>query len=1014
MQLDKITHNTINDIELLLQKERLFSKQIISSIPGTFYILDPNGKFVAWNEHVRDKSFGVSEDEMAETFGIDIFHPDDRGRGIETLQNVLQNNAEVIEEFRVVPRGGTDIEWRIMTGKRIMIDGSPFVIGVGIDITKSKRAEEALKKSETQFKTLFEEHPAVMITHDPVTGDIVDANQAAAAYYGWTIDELRRMNIQQINTLSAEAIQQEIDKWHSLKQREMSFCHRRADGSIRNVEVFARKVRIKDHDLVSAIIHDVTERIQAENELRRLGRVLQTTNCCNDALLHTDDETELLQKICDIIIDRGDYLMAWVGYAMHDAAKSICPVAQAGLTDKYLQAMKISWADNEYGQGPAARAIRTGQPQSCGIQDIVQDPRFALWMSEAKKHDKSSIYSMPLKIGTCAIGALSICSEQPNAFHPSETELLNSLAENLAYGISMVRDRKKLQKSEERFKMLFDSRSAIQLILDAQTCGIIDANKAAAEFYGWTVAELKLMSLWEIDTLPQEILIREMLCKKCDHAEKIPAFHRLANGSIRDIEMFWNKIEIDNQKIIHAIIHDITERNRLEMINEFRLKLFNVADSRSVEELLIFTIDEAEKITGSSIGFLHLVEADQTTLSLQAWSTNTLQHKCKAEGRGMHYPLNHAGVWADALREQKAIIHNDYSSLESRKGMPEGHAAIEREIVIPIMWNQKIVAIMGVGNKQTNYDNNDVKWARILANQLFGIVAHKMIEQDKSVLLAQLQHTSRMEMIGQLAAGIAHEINNPLNFITLNAHTVLEDFNDLRTLVAHHRRIIKKGEQIPALGEMIAQLREEERIYNIDDLLDSIPESLEKLQNGIERISTITNSMRSYSFKNDRDQLSEHDINQAVREALVIAKHEYSEIATVTLKLEEIPPLVCNPSQINQVILNLIINSSHAIKSQKRKTLGQIEIKTWASGESISCSVTDNGPGIPETVINRIFEPFFTTKDPGKGTGLGLSISYDIIVNKHKGSLSAASLAEGGTTFTFTLPVLVNNHLMPG
>ncbi len=287
----------------------------------------------------------------------------------------------------------------------------------------------------------------------------------------------------------------------------------------------------------------------------------------------------------------------------------------------------------------------------------------------------------------------------------------------------------------------------------------------------------------------------------------------------------------------------------------------------------------------------------------------------------------------------------------------------------------------------------------------------KISEQEKALLLAQLQHTSRMEMIGQLAAGIAHEINNPLNFITLNAKTILEDFNDIRKLVDHHRRIIKKGERIAALGEMVAQLREEESVNDIDDLLDSIPESLEKLQNGIERISTITNSMRSYSFKNDRDQLSKLDLNKAIHEALVIAKHEYSEIATITLKLEEIPPLVCNPSQINQVVLNLIINSSHAIKSQKRKSLGQIEIKTWSSGESISCSITDDGPGIPETVINRVFEPFFTTKEPGKGTGLGLSISYDIIVNKHKGSLSALSLAEGGTAFTFTLPVLFNNHL---
>ena len=162
--------------------------------------------------------------------------------------------------------------------------------------------------------------------------------------------------------------------------------------------------------------------------------------------------------------------------------------------------------------------------------------------------------------------------------------------------------------------------------------------------------------------------------------------------------------------------------------------------------------------------------------------------------------------------------------------------------------------------------------------------------------------------------------------------------------------------------------------------------------------------MRSNSFKNACEQLFSFDLNKAIREALVIANNEYRHIATIALKLETIPQLFCDPSQISQVILNLIINSSHAIMSQKRSSLGKIEISTWASDESICCSVSDDGPGIPETIISRVFEPFFTTKEPGKGTGLGLSISYDIIVNKHKGSLSAASLPEVGTTFMFSLP----------
>ena len=267
-------------------------------------------------------------------------------------------------------------------------------------------------------------------------------------------------------------------------------------------------------------------------------------------------------------------------------------------------------------------------------------------------------------------------------------------------------------------------------------------------------------------------------------------------------------------------------------------------------------------------------------------------------------------------------------------------------------------------------------------------------------------------MLGQLSAGIAHEINNPLNFITLNAQTALEDFNDIVEFVDQYRQIIAKTERFPAVSKEVELLHERERELDIDDILKAIPEALEKLRNGIKRISTITNSMRSYSFKNEREQLREHDLNKAIHEALVIAKHEYSEIATVTLLLEELPPLLCNSSQIMQVILNLIINSSHAIKSQNRKTPGMIEIKTWATDDSVFCSVTDDGPRIPESVLKKVFEPFFTTKEPGKGTGLGLSICYDIIVNKHKGSLSAACLPEGGTVFTFSLPIQIVSQLV--
>ena len=705
-------------------------------------------------------------------------------------------------------------------------------LGYGITMLRSReaklQAEKDLKQSEERFRVLFEENSAIMIILDPSTGVITDANQAAADFYGWPVAVLKQMNIKQINTFSPEQITHELDKWDSLSQRHFSFPHRLADGSVRDVEIFAKKIEIQGKEVIYDIVHDVTERKQQEEALKR---------------------------------------------------------------------------------------------------------------------------------------------------------------------------------SEIQFRSLFEEHSAVKLLIDPYTGSIVDANKAAAAFYGWSVEELRMMLIQDINTFSPEEVKDEMKKARSTGKNKFSFRHRRANGSIRDVEVLSSKIKIAAKDLLYSIIHDVTERNRYEQLNAFRLRILQLAETSSTDELLTATLDEAEKLTGSSIGFVFFVAEDQNNLLLQTVSTNTLQNMCKAEGKGQHYPLNNAGVWADAVRERKAIIHNDYLSLEHRKGMPEGHAEIRRELVIPVTRDEKIVAIMGVGNKLTDYEDTDIVMVEALANQVWDIVAKKIAEEEKKKLAAQLQHTSKMEAIGQLAAGIAHEINNPLNFITLNEYNLIEDFNDLREILDAYRLIIKKFEGIAAVSEEIVQLHEKENTLDIDELLKEIPKTLEASKNGVERIKNITQSMRNFSYKNTQNTLRPVDINNAIQDSLNITKNEYLHIATIETTLEKIPPVNGNLSQINQVLLNLIINSLHAIKARKRNSPGNITIKTWATERHVYCSVSDDGEGIPEEIKDHIFEPFFTTKVPGKGTGLGLSISYDIIVHKHDGTLSCECPERGGSVFTFSLPI---------
>jgi PAS domain S-box-containing protein len=185
------------------------------------------------------------------------------------------------------------------------------------------------------------------------------------------------------------------------------------------------------------------------------------------------------------------------------------------------------------------------------------------------------------------------------------------------------------------------------------------------------------------------------------------------------------KGEIEN---FIAIQQDVTERRRSENIMRARLRLMQFADTHTLDELLQNSLDAIEALTKSEIGFFHFLEADQQTISLQAWSTKTLQNMCTAEGKGAHYSVEQAGVWADCVRQRQPVVHNEYATLANRKGTPEGHAALIRELTVPILRNEKIVAILGVGNKPQPYTAVDVDMVVLLADFAWDVIENKRAE----------------------------------------------------------------------------------------------------------------------------------------------------------------------------------------------------------------------------------------------------------------------------------------------
>jgi PAS domain S-box-containing protein len=189
-------------------------------------------------------------------------------------------------------------------------------------------------------------------------------------------------------------------------------------------------------------------------------------------------------------------------------------------------------------------------------------------------------------------------------------------------------------------------------------------------------------------------------------------------------------LDSSGKKLCRSTATDITQRKRAENLVNVRLNLLEFAASHSSEELLQKTLDEIGQFTNSPIGFLHFVGSDQKTLSLQAWSTRTLEEFCSAEGKGAHYPIEKAGVWVDCFHEKSPVIHNDYSALPHRKGLPDGHPPVIRELLVPIMRSGRIVAILGIGNKPEDYTQQDIGVASYLADVAWEITQRKRVEED--------------------------------------------------------------------------------------------------------------------------------------------------------------------------------------------------------------------------------------------------------------------------------------------
>ncbi len=272
----------------------------------------------------------------------------------------------------------------------------------------------------------------------------------------------------------------------------------------------------------------------------------------------------------------------------------------------------------------------------------------------------------------------------------------------------------------------------------------------------------------------------------------------------------------------------------------------------------------------------------------------------------------------------------------------------------------------------------------------------------------QLSQAQKLESIGQLAAGIAHEINTPLQFISDNMRFIIDSYKDLTGLIDYYDKALA-GHQDNASMQLVYQAAEERKEdMDYEFICESMPTAFDDAEDGLGQVSIIVKSMKEFSHPGAKE-MKATNLNEAIQSTINVSRNEWKFIADIETTFDEsLPEVFCFPGELNQTMLNLIVNASHAIESAKKSDAerhGCIKISTQNLGEDVEIKVSDNGTGIPDDVKDKIFDPFFTTKEVGKGTGQGLSIAYSVIVDKHKGDINIDTRPGEGTTFNIKLPI---------
>jgi len=460
-----------------------------------------------------------------------------------------------------------------------------------------------------------------------------------------------------------------------------------------------------------------------------------------------------------------------------------------------------------------------------------------------------------------------------------------------------------------------------------------------------------------------------------------------AKGNLRNIHAI-GRADLEHRRV-YGFFQNITERKIADdefKNNERRMtSLFDISQHpfTNEQEFLDHALNEVIKLANSKIGYIYFYSEQKRQFTLNTWSHDVMK-ECSVAKPQTIYDLDKTGIWGEAVRQRQPILLNDFQSHNPlKRGVPEGHVILRRFLTVPIFNDGAIVAVVGVANKESDYTDADVMQLTLFMDSVWKIASRKRAEEEKTKLEVQLQHSQKLEAVGQLAGGVAHDFNNMLGVI-----------------IGHSELALMKMERSqPAYA------------------------SLTEILTAAERSAALTRQLLAFARK-QAIAPKVIDLNKTVSGMLNMLQRLIGENMHLTWKpAPGLWPVKMDPSQIDQIMANLCVNARDAITDVGMITIETVNstvdandstfLKYIEPGKYVCLMVSDNGSGIDKETVAHIFEPFYTTKELGKGTGLGLATVYGI-VKQNNGFINVHSEPGHGTIFTIYLPRYIgeNGHTL--